>query len=109
MRCAVKFGFDKMLGMGFLVTSLFASLSSAQIPAPTIQNSGSRRFIEHTGKEKTLQGQRLAARTETQRFLKQINHPLATSVGDSDWAFDVGSNGPASAWPAVYTAGTTPS
>jgi hypothetical protein len=31
-----------------------------------------------------------------------------SSVGDNDWAVDVGANGPASGWPTTYTAGTTP-
>jgi hypothetical protein len=103
----VKVRFKKVLEVGLLLT-LFASVNSAQVSFPTVQTSGNRRFIEHTGKEKTLQGQLLAARTEAQRFLKQVNHIPMSSVGDNDWAFDVGANGPASGWPTTYTAGTTP-
>jgi hypothetical protein len=103
----VKVRFKKTLEVGLLLT-LFASVSSAQVSFPTIQTSGNRRFIEHTGKEKTLQGQLLAARTEAQRLLKQVNHSPMSSVADNDWAFDVGANGPASGFPATFTAGTTP-
>jgi hypothetical protein len=99
--------FKKVLGIGLLL-ALFASFGSAQVSFPTIQTSGNRRFIEHTGKEKTLQSQLLAARAEAQRFLKQVNHIPMSSAGDNDWAFDVGANGPASDWPTTYTAGTTP-
>jgi len=91
-----------------LLLTLFASVSSAQVSFPTIQTSGNRRFIEHTGKEKTLQGQLLAARTEAQRLLKQVNHSPMSSVADDDWAFDLGANGPASGFPATFTAGVTP-
>ncbi len=103
----MKVRFKKALEVGLLLT-LFASISSAQVSFPTIQSSGNRRFIEHTGKEKTLQGQLLAARTEAQRLLKQVNHSPMSSVADNDWAFDVGANGPASGFPATFTAGTTP-
>jgi hypothetical protein len=96
--------FMKVLGVGLLLVSL----SSAQISFPTIQTSGNRRFIEHTGKEKTLQGQLLAARRAAQRLLKQVNRTPMSSVGDNDWAFDVGANGPASGWPVAYTAGSIP-
>ena len=90
----MKVRFKKALEVGLLLT-LLASVSSAQVSFPTIQTSGNRRFIERTGKEKTLQGQLLAARTEAQRFLKQVNHTPMSSV-DNDRAFDVGANGPAS-------------
>ncbi len=103
----MKVRFKKALEVGLLLT-LFASISSAQVSFPTIQSSGNRRFIEHTGKEKTLQGQLLAARTNAQRLLKQVNHSPMSSVADDDWAFDVGANGPASGFPATFTAGTTP-
>ena len=103
----MKFRFKKAFGIGLLLI-LFASFSSAQVSFPTIQTSGNRRFIEHTGKEKTLQGQLLAARTEAQRLLKQVNHSPMSSVADNDWAFDVGANGPASGFPTTFTAGTTP-
>jgi len=103
----VKVRFKKALEVGLLLT-LFASVSSAQVSFPTIQTSGNRRFIEHTGKEKTLQGQLLAARTEAQRLLKQVNHSPMSSVADDDWAFDLGANGPASGFPATFTAGVTP-
>jgi len=103
----VKVRFKKTLEVGLLLT-LFASVSSAQVSFPTIQTSGNRRFIEHTGKEKTLQGQLLAARTEAQRLLKQVNHSPMSSVADDDWAFDLGANGPASGFPATFTAGVTP-
>jgi hypothetical protein len=106
-RFPVKVRFKKALGIGLLFT-LFAFVSSAQVSFPTIQTSGNRRFIEHTGKEKTLQGQLLAARTEAQRLLKQVNHSPKSSVADNDWAFDVGAHGPASGFPAAFTAGTTP-
>ena len=102
----MKFRSKKVFGIGLLL-SLFTSFSSAQVSFPTIQTSGNRRFIEHTGKEKTLQGQLLAARIEAQRLLKQVNHSPMSSV-DNDWAFDVGANGPASGWPTTYTAGTSP-
>ena len=78
----VKVRFKKVLEVGLLLT-LFASVNSAQVSFPTVQTSGNRRFIEHTGKEKTLQGQLLAARTEAQRFLKQVNHIPMSSVGDN--------------------------
>lgn len=103
----MKFRFKKAFGIGLLLT-LFTSFSSAQVSFPTIQASGNRRFIEHTGKEKTLQGRLLAARTEAQRLLKQVNHTPMSSVADDDWAFDVGANGPASGFPTTYTAGVTP-
>ena len=103
----MKVRFKKTLEVGLLLT-LFASVSSAQVSFPTIQTSGNRRFIEHTGKEKTLQGQLLAARTEAQRLLKQVNHSPMSSVADDDWAFDLGANGPASGFPATFTAGVTP-
>ena len=103
----MKVSFKKALEAGLLLT-LFASVSSAQVSFPTIQTSGNRRFIEHTGKEKTLQGQLLAARTEAQRLLKQVNHSPMSSVADDDWAFDLGANGPASGFPATFTAGVTP-
>jgi hypothetical protein len=103
----VKFRFKKAFGIGLLLI-LFASFSSAQVSFPTIQTSGNRRFIEHTGKEKTLQGQLLAARREAQRLLKQVNHTPMSSVAYDDWAFDVGANGPASGFPSTYTAGLTP-
>src|SRR4029077_19259674 len=75
----VKVRFKKALEVGLLLT-LFASVSSAQVAFPTIQTSGNPRFIEHAGKGKTLQGQLLAARTEEQRFLKQVNHAPMSSV-----------------------------
>jgi hypothetical protein len=103
----VKFRFKKALEAGLMLT-LFASVSSAQVSFPTIQTSGNRRFLEHTGKEKTLQGQLLAARIQAQRLLKQVNHSPMSSVADNDWAFDVGAHGPASGWPTTYTAGVTP-
>jgi len=103
----VTFKFRRVLGIGLLLT-LFASFSSAQLFFPTVQTSGNRRFVEHAGKEKTLQGQLLAARIKAQRFLKQVNHAPMSSLGDNDWAFDVGANGPASGWPTAYTAGVTP-
>lgn len=103
----MKVKFTKALEGGLLLT-LFAAVSSAQISFPTIQTSGNRRFIEHAGKEKTLQGQLLAARTEAQRLLKQVNHSPTSSVGDDDWAFDVGAHGPANGFPTTYTAGVTP-
>jgi hypothetical protein len=103
----VKFRFKKALEVGLLFT-LFASVSSAQVSFPTIQTSGNRRFLEHTGKEKTLQGQLLAARIKAQRLLKQVNHSPMSSVADNDWAFDLGAHGPASGWPTTYTAGVTP-
>src|SRR6202158_2982302 len=103
----MRLSFNKVFGIGLLLT-LFASFSSAQVSFPTIQASGNRRFIEHTGKEKTLQGQLLAARTEAQRFLKQVNHTPMSSVADNDWAFDVGAKGPASGFPTTYSAGVTP-
>jgi len=103
----VKVSFKKALEVGLLLT-LFASVSSAQVSFPTIQASGNRRFVEHTGKEKTLQGQLLAARTEAQRLLKQVNRSPMSSVADNDWAFDVGANGPASGFPATFTAGAIP-
>lgn len=106
MRVSMKFNFKKVLSIGLL--TLFASFSSAQVSFPTIQTSGSHRFIEHTGKEKTLQGQLLAARREAQRLLKQVNHNPLSSVGDNDWAFNVGANGPANGQPTTYTAGTAP-
>ncbi len=98
---------NKVPGIGLLLT-LFASFSSAQVSFPSIQTSGNRRFIEHVGKEKTLQGQLLAGRTEAQRLLKQVNHSPMSSAADDDWAFDVGANGPASGFPTTYTAGATP-
>ena len=84
---------------------LFVSCSFAQVSFPAIQTSANRRFIEHTGREKTLQGQLLAARNAAQRFLNQGN-PTPVSIGD--WTFDIGANGPASNWPAMYTAGAAP-
>src|SRR5258708_19505311 len=104
-RCSVQF--TKVLGVVLLLVSL-SSASSAQISFPTIQTSGNHRFIEHTGKEKTLQGQLLAARTAAQRLLKQVNRTPMSSVGDNDWAFDVGANGPASGWPPAYTPASIP-
>ncbi len=103
----MKFRFKKALGIA-LLPIMFAAFGSAQVSFPTIQTSGNRRFIEHTGKEKTLQGQLLAARTEAQHLLKQVNRTPTSSVADNDWAVNVGVNGPASDWPATYTAGTTP-
>ena len=103
----MRLSFNKVFGIGLLLT-LFASFSSAQVSFPTIQTSGNRRFIEHVGKEKTLQGQLLPARTEAQRLLKQVNHTPMSSAADNDWAFDVGANGPASGFPTTYTAGSTP-
>ena len=103
----MKVSFKKALEVGLLLT-LFASVSSAQVSFPTIQTSGNRRFIEHTGKEKTLQGQLLAARTEAQRLLKRVNHSPMSSATDNDWAFDLGANGPASGFPTSFTAGVTP-
>src|SRR6266849_3188852 len=105
-RFPMRLSFKKVLGIGLLLP-LFASLSSAQVSFPTIQTSGNRRFIEHLGKEKTLQGQLLAARTEAQRLLKQVNHNPMSSA-DNDWGFDVGANGPASGFPTTFTAGVTP-
>src|SRR5216684_7685531 len=107
VRFSMRSSSNKVLGIGLLLI-LFASFSSAQVSFPSIQTSGNRRFIEHTGKEKTLQGQLLAARTEAQRLLKQVNHSPMSSVADNDWAFDVGTNAPASGFPTTYTAGTTP-
>src|SRR5713101_4131330 len=106
-RFPMRLSFKKVLGIGLLLP-LFASLSSAQVSFPTIQTSGNRRFIEHLGKEKTLQGQLLAARTEAQRLLKQVNHSPMSSVADDDWAFDVGTNAPASGFPATFIAGLSP-
>src|ERR1700687_39552 len=103
----MKFRFKKALGTA-LLPILFAAFSWAQVSFPVVQASGNRRFIEHTGKEKTLQGQLLAARTEAQRLLRQVNRPPTSSVADDDWAFDVGANGPARDWPATYTGGITP-
>jgi hypothetical protein len=91
-----------------LLLMLLGAFGSAQVSFPTIQTSGNRRFIEHTGNEKTLQGQLLAARPEAQRLLKQVNRNPMSSAADNDWAFNVGANGPASGWPMTYTAGTTP-
>ena len=102
----MRLSFSKVLGIGSLFT-LFASFSSAQVSFPAIQTSGNRRFIEHLGKEKTLQGQLLAARTEAQRLLKQVNHNPMSSA-DNDWGFDVGANGPASGFPATFIAGLSP-
>src|SRR5216684_296519 len=107
VRFSMRSSSNKVLGIGLLLI-LFASFSSAQVSFPTIQTSGNRRFIEHVGKEKTLQGQLLPARTEAQRLLKQVNHTPMSSAADNDWAFDVGANGPASGFPTTYTAGSTP-
>src|SRR6266852_46932 len=106
-RFPMRLSFKKVLGIGLLLP-LFASLSSAQVSFPTIQTSGNRRFIEHLGKEKTLQGQLLAARTEAQRLLKQVNHSPMSSATDNDWAFDVGTNAPASGFPATCIACLSP-
>jgi hypothetical protein len=105
---SLKFRFKKAFGIGLLLLTLFTSFSSAQVSFPTIQTSGNLRFIEHTGKEKTLQGQLLAARTEAQRLLKQVNHSPMSSVADDDWAFDLGVNGPARGFPTTFAAGVTP-
>ena len=103
----MKFRFKKALGTA-LLPILFAAFNSAQVSFPVVQTSGNRRFIEHTGREKALQGQLLAARTEAQRLLRQVNRPPTSSAADNDWAFNVGANGPASGWPMTYTAGITP-
>jgi hypothetical protein len=103
----VKFRFMKALGIG-LLPILLVTINPAQVSFPVVQTSGNRRFVEHAGKEKTLQGQLLAARTEAQRLLKQVNRPPTSSVADDDWAFNVGANGPARDWPATYTMGITP-
>src|SRR6266851_3453326 len=107
VRFSMRSSSNKVLGIGLLLI-LFASFSSAQVSFPSIQTSGNRRFIEHIGKEKTLQGQLLAARTEAQRLLKQVNHNPMSSAADDDWAFDVGTHGPASGFPTTHTAGLTP-
>jgi hypothetical protein len=90
------------------LSSLFTPFSLAQVSLPTIQASGNHRFLEHAGREQTLQGQLLVVRAETRRLLGGISHIPTRSVGDNDWAFDVGSNGAASGWPSTYRAGTNP-
>ena len=67
----------KVLSAGLLLVSC----SFAQVSFPAIQTSANRRFIEHTGREKTLQGQLLAARNEAQRLLNQGN-PAPCAIGD---------------------------
>ena len=99
--------FKNVITVGSLLV-LFAGFGRAQISFPTIQTSGNRRFIEHTGKEKTLQGKLLAARTAARRLLNHVNRTPMSSVGDSDWVFDIGANGPASDLPATLTSGITP-
>jgi hypothetical protein len=97
----------KLRLVAIAVLTLPSAIAQAQVSFPVVQTHP--RLIEHTGHEKTLQGQRLAARREAQHRLKFFSPIPGNTKGDGDWAFNVGPNGPANGFPSVFTAGLTPS
>ncbi len=84
----MKFRFKKTLGTA-LLPILFAAFNSAQVSFPVVQTSGNRRFIEHTGREKALQGQ-LSPLVQkhnvfSDKSIALQRHLLLTTIGRSMW------------------------